>query len=80
MRNYPKIGDAIRIKSTGEIHAVTELWKPGRVQLDDGSIFYLAGIESVNHVAENFEEDEFPFGEFDNGYHWKGANYPYEEE
>jgi len=52
MKNYPQIGDTVRIKETGETRIVAALWKPGRVVLEEGKgsgnpIMYLAGIELV---------------------------------
>ncbi len=41
---YPEIGDRVRVKNETGLHAVTEHWKPGRVKLDDGRIFWLDGI------------------------------------
>lgn len=80
MRNYPKIGDAVKIKETGEIHIVKELWKPGRIMLDDGSIFYLGGIEPIGELikcagcGELFPIDEMT--EIDDGLysHSKGCS------
>ncbi len=45
MKSYPKIGQFVQIKSSSEILKVARLWKPDRVMMEDGSIFYLAGIE-----------------------------------
>lgn len=48
MRSYPNIEDFVRIISTKEVRRVKTLWKPRRVQLDDGSIFYLTGIQPTS--------------------------------
>ena len=45
---YPEIGEQIRVKDETGTHTVIQLWKPWRVQLDDGRIFLLDGIIS-NH-------------------------------
>jgi len=35
-------------------------------------------LAKAEKLLENRELPDFPYGEFDNGYHWKGENYPYE--
>lgn len=41
---YPSVGEEVRVKNETGLHKVVQLWKPGRVLLDDGRIFYLEGI------------------------------------
>jgi len=51
MKSYPKPGDVVRHKKTGEVFIVKAPWKPGRAEMTDGSIFYLRGIERVKKEA-----------------------------
>lgn len=41
---YPTVGEQVRVKGEVGLHTVTQLWKPGRVQLSDGRIFWLSGV------------------------------------
>lgn len=41
---YPNVGEQVRIKNETGLHAVTQLWKPGRVMLDTGQIFGVTGL------------------------------------
>jgi hypothetical protein len=41
---YPTVGEEVRVKNETGLHTIVRLWKPGRVLLDDGRIFYLGGI------------------------------------
>jgi len=47
VRSQPRPGDKVRHKKTGEIFTVKRTWWPSRVEMMDGSIFYLRGIEFV---------------------------------
>jgi hypothetical protein len=44
MQKYPEIGEQVRVKGETGLRTVRQLWKPGRVELDDLRIFYLDGI------------------------------------
>jgi len=46
---YPKVGEQVRVKNETGFHTVIQQWKPGRVLLDDGRIFYLDGIITTHH-------------------------------
>lgn len=41
---YPNVGEQVRIKNETGLHEVVSLWKPGRVQLEDGRIFHVEGL------------------------------------
>lgn len=41
---HPKIGEQVRVKNETGLHTVIQLWKPGRVELSDGRIFWVDGL------------------------------------
>ena len=52
MKKYPRVGSLVIIKDGGEKVQVQALWKPGRVLLSDGRIFYLRGIRACTTLEE----------------------------